>query len=61
MTNQFQSLFVQREQFLSDATKSQDWRIDQFDRMERMLTDNQDAWCAALYEDFGKPPFEQLF
>lgn len=62
MTNRFQSLFdAQREHFLSDATKSHDWRIDQLDRMERMLTDNKDALCAALYQDFGKPPFEQLF
>jgi len=62
MTNRFQPLFdVQREHFLSDATKSYEWRIDQLDRMERMLTDNRDALCAALYQDFGKPPFEQLF
>jgi aldehyde dehydrogenase (NAD+) len=62
MTNRFQSMFdTQREHFLSDATKSYNWRIDQLDRMERMLTDNKDALCTALYQDFGKPPFEQLF
>lgn len=62
MTNRFQSLFdVQREHFLGDATKSYEWRIDQLDRMERLLLDNRDALCAALYQDFGKPPFEQLF
>lgn len=62
MTNRFQPLFdVQREHFLSDATKSHAWRIDQLDRMERMLLDNKDALCAALCQDFGKPPFEQLF
>lgn len=62
MTNRFQSFFdVQSEHFLSDATKGHDWRIDKLDRMERMLTDNKDAFCAALYQDFGKPPFEQLF
>jgi aldehyde dehydrogenase (NAD+) len=62
MTNRFQSLFdAQREHFLSDATKSHDWRIDQLNRMERMLTENRDALCAALFQDFGKPPFEQLF
>jgi aldehyde dehydrogenase (NAD+) len=60
--NRFQALFdTQREHFLSDATKSLEWRTDQLDRMERMLTDNKDAFCAALYQDFGKPPFEQLF
>lgn len=62
MTNKFHGLLdAQREHFLSDATKGYDWRIDQLDRMERMLLDNKDAFCAALYEDFRKPPFEQLF
>ncbi|RWX74730.1 aldehyde dehydrogenase family protein [Neorhizobium lilium] len=62
MPNPFQPILdAQRANFLTDATKTYAWRIDQLDRMERMLTDNKDAWCAALYEDFGKPPFEQLF
>ncbi|ASV84211.1 aldehyde dehydrogenase family protein [Ochrobactrum quorumnocens] len=62
MTNRFQPLFdTQREHFLSDTTKSYDWRIDQLNRMERMLRDNKDAFCAALYQDFHKPPFEQVF
>lgn len=62
MANPFQPLIDrQREHFLTDATKSFDWRLDQLDRMERMLLDNKDAFCAALYQDFGKPPFEQLF
>ncbi|MGM4914547.1 aldehyde dehydrogenase family protein [Rhizobium sp. 768_B6_N1_8] len=60
--HRFQFLFdVQRKYFLSDATKSHEWRIDQLDRMERMLLDNKASFCAALYQDFGKPPFEQLF
>lgn len=29
--------------------------------MQRMLLDHKDEFCAALYQDFGKPPFEQLF
>jgi aldehyde dehydrogenase (NAD+) len=44
MPNPFQPILdAQREHFLSDATKSYHWRIDQLDRMERMLTDNRDA------------------
>ena len=40
MTNPFRSILdAQRENFFSNATKS--WRIDQLDRMERMLTDNR--------------------
>ena len=62
MTNGFQQIFdAQKDHFLTDATKSYAWRIDQLDRMERMLRDNQQAFCEALHQDFGKPPFEQLF
>ena len=62
MTNPFQSLIdIQSEHLLSDATRSYEWRLDQLDRMERMLADNKDVLCAALHTDFGKPPFEQLF
>ena len=62
MTNRFQEIFDrQKEHFLTDATKGYAWRIVQLDRMERMLIENKAAFCAALYEDFGKPPFEQLF
>lgn len=60
--NTYQSLLdCQRELFLSDITKSYEWRIEQLGCMEKLLKENQDVFCAALYEDFGKPPFEQLF
>jgi len=51
----------QRAHFETDATKSLEWRLDQLDRMRRLLTENQDELTAALYADFRKPPFEQLF
>ena len=57
----FQSIFhKQSEFFLTDASKSYQWRIEQLDRMEKLLTENQEAFCQALYEDFGKPPVEQM-
>jgi len=60
--NPFQDILDrQREFFLGDATKPASWRLDQLDRMERMLRENQGAFCAALHADFHKPPFEQLF
>src|SRR5690606_12958522 len=60
--NPFQDILDrQREFFLGDSTKPASWRLDQLDRMERMLRDNQEAFCAALHADFRKPPFEQLF
>jgi aldehyde dehydrogenase (NAD+) len=62
MPNAFQAIFdTQKAHFYTDATKTYEWRIDQLDRMERMLLDQQDELCAALYQDFGKPSFEQLF
>ena len=62
MSNPFESLLdAQKTRFLSDVTKSYEWRIDQLDRLERMLHEHQDEFCVALYQDFGKPPFEQLF
>lgn len=60
--NAYQNIFdKQKEFFFSDATKTYEWRIDQLNRMEKLLTENQEAFCAALHKDFGKPPFEQLF
>ncbi|MGJ7609099.1 aldehyde dehydrogenase family protein [Variovorax sp. LT1R20] len=62
MSNRFQSILdVQQSHFRSDITKSYEWRIDQLDRLERMLRERQEEFCAALYQDFGKPSFEQLF
>lgn len=60
--NPFKSIFdTQKEFFFSDATKTYEWRIDQLNRLEKMLTENQETFCQALKTDFNKPPFEQLF
>ncbi|TDK28633.1 aldehyde dehydrogenase family protein [Luteimonas aestuarii] len=60
--NPYQPLLdLQREFFFSEATRPASWRLEQLDRMERMLRENQQALCDALYQDFRKPPFEQLF
>lgn len=62
MTNKFQSILdIQKSHFYDDATKPYEWRMEQLDRMEHMLLEHQDEFCAALYQDFRKPPFEQLF
>ena len=62
MANKFQGILdAQKAHFLTDATKSSEWRKEQLDRLERMLHEHQVEFCAALYQDFGKPPFEQLF
>lgn len=60
--NNYQSIFdTQKDFFYTEATKSYEWRIDQLNRVEKMLSENQAAFCEALHKDFGKPPFEQLF
>ncbi|WP_261512556.1 aldehyde dehydrogenase family protein [Chryseobacterium paludis] len=60
--NTYQSLFdKQKEFFYTDVTKTYEWRIDQLNRLEKFLTENQETFCQALKTDFNKPPFEQLF
>lgn len=62
MANAYQALFdAQKQHFETDTTKSLHWRLDQLDRMERLLIENQGDFCGALHDDFGKPPFEQMF
>jgi aldehyde dehydrogenase (NAD+) len=60
--NRFQPLLDrQKAFFFTEATKPAIWRLEQLDRMERMLRENQQDFCDALSRDFRKPPFEQLF
>lgn len=60
--NKFQAIYdKQKEFFFTDNTKTIDWRLDQLQRMENLLNENQEAFCQALKTDFNKPPFEQLF
>ena len=62
MNQAFQAIFEkQKAAFLTDRTKSVSWRLSQLSRMEQMLLEHQERWRAALYQDFGKPPFEQQF
>lgn len=51
MPNAFQDIFDrQKAAFRTDRSKSRDWRLDQLNRMERMLLDHQGRWCAALHQ-----------
>lgn len=60
VSNPYQELIDQQKRsFLSNVTKSATWRLDQLDRMERMLLENEARWTQALYEDFRKPDFER--
>src|SRR5271156_1730481 len=52
MQNFREILERQKAYFNSDATKSYEWRIDQLDRMERLLKENTEAFYQALQKDF---------
>jgi|SRR5262245_45983706 len=48
-----QDLFnKQKAYFASDATKTYEWRIDQLNRLTRMLTENFDRFADASRKDF---------
>lgn len=60
--NQFQELFdKQKDYFNTDITKSYEWRIEQLDRLERLLTEKQDEIKEALGKDFKTASNEQAF
>jgi aldehyde dehydrogenase (NAD+) len=57
-----QDLFnKQKAYFASDATKTYEWRIDQLDRLIRMLKDNYKRFCDASCNDFKTAVPENVF
>jgi len=61
-TNKFQAIFdKQKNYFNTDATKSYEWRIEQLDRMTKMLSENSDAFQEALSKDFKTASQEKVF
>ncbi len=60
--NLFQPIFdAQKNYFLTDVTKSYEWRIDQLNRLEKLLTENREAFYESLGKDFKTCYFEQAF
>ncbi len=51
----------QKAYFNTDATKSYEWRIEQLNRMERMLKENATALEAAVCKDFKTASQEKVF
>ncbi len=51
----------QRAYFATDATKSYEWRIDQMDRLIRMLKDNYQRFADASRMDFKTASQENVF
>ncbi|MCF0065531.1 aldehyde dehydrogenase family protein [Dyadobacter chenwenxiniae] len=51
----------QKAYFLTEVSKTYEWRITQLENMERMLSENQAAFLEALKTDFKTCFSEQLF
>lgn len=49
----------QRSTYQSDVTKSYEWRIDQLNRLKKLLLENQQAINTALGQDFKTSWYEQ--
>jgi aldehyde dehydrogenase (NAD+) len=57
-----QDLFDQQKAyFATDVTKAYEWRIDQLDRLSRMLKDNSERFSEASRRDFKTALSENLF
>ena len=51
----------QRDLFVTNVTRSYEWRIDQLDRMAAMVSENEKELQDAVAEDFKTSPFEYDF
>src|SRR6266404_4535951 len=51
----------QRAYFATDVTKTYDWRVDQLDRLIRMLKENYERFANASREDFKAAVQENVF
>src|SRR5215470_18856491 len=60
--NRFSDLFDrQKAYFNTNITKSYEWRIDQLDRLSRMLSENLDFLSDAVGSDFKTALSEKIF
>jgi aldehyde dehydrogenase (NAD+) len=60
--NQFQELFdAQKAYFATGITSSYEWRVEQLDRIGRMVSENEAALQAAMGADFKTARQEQVF
>ena len=51
----------QKEYFNTNITKSFEWRLDQLDRLSRMLSENRNAFSEAVGSDFKTALSEKVF
>jgi aldehyde dehydrogenase (NAD+) len=59
---QFQDIFdCQKQYFLTNTTKSYEWRVEQLDRLHRLLSENHHKFLEAVGRDFKSSLYEQYF
>ena len=60
--NKFQSIFdAQKALFASGVTRTYDWRVEQLDRMARMIGENEERFQKAMAKDFKTASQEYIF
>src|SRR6202790_4598949 len=60
--NQFQKIFdAQKALFASGVTRTYEWRVDQLDRMARMIRENEERFQKAMAKDFKTASQEYIF
>ena len=60
--NKFQNIFdAQKALFASGVTRTYDWRVEQLDRMARMIGENEERFQKAMARDFKTASQEYIF
>src|SRR6202790_201027 len=60
--NKFQKIFdAQKALFATGGTRTYEWRVDQLDRMERMIRENAERFQEAMAKDFKTASQEYIF
>ena len=60
--NKFQEIFdAQKALFASGVTRTYEWRVDQLDRMARMIRENEARFQEAMAKDFKTASQEYIF
>src|ERR1700685_1450110 len=60
--NQFQKIFdAQKALFATGVTRTYEWRVDQLDRMARMIRENEERLQKAMAKEFKTASQEYIF
>src|ERR1700738_1211936 len=60
--NKFQDIFdAQKALFATGITRTYEWRVDQLDRMARMIRENEERFQKAMAKDFKTASQEHIF